>query len=577
MKKITFSALSLSLSMAGLTSARADSMAAWSSPDWGFVRPSTQVIPAVKNESLKNSLVFDQPFDTHAVLPLPQSTPVANEKIFVSPVNPFTVAKSPQLKKAPQPEKPAEKVSALPIAPVKPVAVSAPIEQPLQSLDSKVSAQLGDFLDQKWARASIERGHLKVVDEESLSTQSPRAVQGAEVFWMGLESGIKSISNRKGIAVVPSWISHSARFIVKAKGYLPAVGYAWNGQVTPVVLYRESRVPGVAQSVLLDITRKVNSFPYPNASTVFGKVVSPEGSPLKGAWIDTSLQEPHKLFYSMGSLGLFHPRMESTGVQGDFLISGLGWGYKPILTTLLGETQPSDGREPVESVTDVSKFPSAFVDFSGSGPIATTTIVQGRDAVLQTQILDQISQTYTAGQQVFANLGGEISRPDENGFLELNAPFQRPQVELLEISSSSFLKTLLSITSDPKTVPDEIVLFTERDIYSLLKDVSVELNFQRPIVFGKLRPEDESQFKVEVVDYRGKTLDGAPVYYFEETDDGAQLNPNLKHSDGVSQNFVVGNLMPGEYHLRLKRVTDGKIFATQTLRTRANTISLIQF
>ncbi len=211
----------------------------WSSPDWGFVRPQSQEISRVQTTQLKNSLIFDQPFDPNPVLPaqpaIEKSTPAVVAKTFkqIPRPQPVTV----EFKKTisiPFPELPAKPAAIDKPAPTQ--VAKAEIKTPVNSAQSQVV--LGSIIEKPWTRASIEQAHLRIVDEETLNLNEPRGVSGVEVFWFGTESGIKTVSNSKGIALVPKFVTHSARFIAKAPGYMPAVGYSIGEMVTPVVMHR---------------------------------------------------------------------------------------------------------------------------------------------------------------------------------------------------------------------------------------------------------------------------------------------------------------------------------------------------
>ncbi len=607
----------------------------WSSPDWGFVRNEKsekgqisphQVIDALPTQKkvtdlaptkhkLANSLFFDQPFDKNKVFPLPEKSEttqqLTNEKIgseespldllatlkFAPKENPYKLKKLDPIKTnapkvsppVPVPQKPIQAVvanSSIKIAEKlnPPQVPTLPTATPLTKIDSP---RLGKLLTKNWARSALERGHIKVVDEETLTLGEPRAIEGIEISWMGNENHMELKPNEKwtndnGIALVPTAMSHSARFIAKAKGYIPAVGYAWSKNVTPVVMYRESKIPSVAQGILKKVTDKLQTFPYPNSTIVFGKVIDSSGAPIEGVWMDTNLSENHEIFYSTGSFGIFHPQQKTTGVLGEFLVSGMQMGYKPLTPTKVGNLFANNGLEPVESSQNSVNLPSHFIDFSGVGPIASVTLVDGQNIQLETTIVDHTSNSYPEGLGILANLGGEKTVPDTGGNVVFSKVPNRPNVEFVQVNSLSkdyYLKnTLLNITTNPLTMPDAVTLFSTRNLYSAFQDISYEVNFERPVIIGRLRPEHFTEaVAIEVVDYRGKTLQGVPTFYAEKVDEEMIINRELKQTSPDTQTFILGNLVPGEYHIQARRVRDRKILATQITRTLSDSISLVQF
>ena len=137
---------------------------------------------------------------------------------------------------------------------------------------------------------------------------------------------------------------------------------------------------------------------------------------------------------------------------------------------------------------------------------------------------------------------------------------------------------MLNLTQNSKTTPDIVPLFSTRNIYSAFQDINLEVNFERPLVIGGLRTEYYKEpLIVEVLDFRGKVLKEVPTFYLYNVDDKDFLDRDLKHTSPDSQKFILGNLIPGEYHLQVRRWADKKVIATQVFRTNTDSISVIQY
>lgn len=479
---------------------------AWTMPKWGFVRqgvPQTSVAPTPK--SLSRSLVFDR----------------------VTPT-------------------PTVHLPSVPLVPAKKPVAAKPT--PREDVPRGTPRFTHEEVRVPELRGSGAR--VLVLDEEGLSIGEPKPLAGAEVHWISANSGLHRTTGTDGIADGPYAHTISTRFIVTLPGYLPAVGYATAGYTTPVVLYHESRLGPVLKTLGI--------VPDSQRTWVIGKLLDDKMIPQSDFVLDSSVEEPFRTYYSLGSFGLFHAAANATGFQGDFVISGLREGLQYLM--------PSSNKE---------EWPAWIVDFNSLPPVVSVTLSPADGVSAQTQIMDAMAlEPIESG--VHVTIGGTrgLFIPDDDGYVVFESIRKRGSSDLIEVKGEGYLKTWLSVIPGDKFFPPNVSLFRDRDLYTLFNSVS-DAEFGQGVAMGNLSSERFAKsVVVSVYGADGRRNATAKVHYFG-TDN--RIQPNLTHTVAGTQNFAITGLPVGESHLVVTDAHTGKGLAIQAVRAERGTISQIQF
>lgn len=396
-----------------------------------------------------------------------------------------------------------------------------------------------------------------VLDEEAFARQEYFTVSNATVSWLHPDSSLKSKPNTKGIAKVPYPKTHSARFVVQAEGYLPAVGYAINGMITPVLLYKEDRLGPILKSLGLA--------PDARSSLLLGRFLNQDLAPVSNMVFDTLGDQRNDTFFSLGGVGLFHSAARKSGSQGDFLFKGL----ERSLQYLLSSKQNEDH--------SVNEWPAQMVDLQGLGPVLTSTLLESDAGKFRTQVVDAFT-LIKPDTGIFANIGGQrgIFEPDEDGYLSLDEVYLRPNVDLVEVNAQGYMKTWMNVTP-AQTPNDEILpLFTKEQVNSMLSPIRETVSREDTVAIGSVRPEDykQAQLQVRVFDSNGKKAQSARIHYFAE--DG-RLSDQLDYLETVDGRFVITGLEDGEYHAVLVDPKSGQGQSIQVFRAAKGVVSSLMF
>lgn len=510
---------------------------AWSVPRWGFSSRKISAAPAnpVSRERiparLTRSLVFDQSFD---IVRGPNAAP--STKISLPEKASTTVVTTT---KSNYPALDALEAWAASI-PSTPASAPAKVPESARPVGRRVHFRQPPDLSAR----------ILVIDEESLAFNTPTAIEGAEVNWVSPVSGLVRKTNANGESASPYPNTVSARFVVTAPGYLPAVGYATAGVTVPVVLTKESRLGPVIKSL--------GVVPDPDRVLLLGKVLRADLKPAAGVRLDTSAEEPFRSYYSIGALGLFHPGAKESGTQGDFLVSGLKSGIQYLMPT-----------------EDAKEWPAWILDMTGLPQIVTTTITESSPSSAHTQVVDAFAMERPGGA-VHVTVGGQrgLFLPDEEGFLNIDELHPRGSAELVEIRSEGYAKTWISAVPNPKLFPVAASVFTDKQLREVFQR-EPDADLAQGVVFGNLRAERFTKpVTVSVYNAAGRRQRDALVVYFDADN---RATSRAKATDPVTQNFAIANLAPGEWHLVLTDPTTGRGVGAQVVRTERETVSQVQF
>lgn len=574
---------------------------AWKSPNWGFKK-----IPIVKSSHpLTKSLLFDQSFDKVSYRPAPKvyvSMPIARPEsgeplelhAKIEKITQEVVSMSPYFVERALPSTQPEIIRSNRLASNSEVFALSAIENALAArkqeklladVPVKVVASAPSPLITKSQETSAKAApashgfevpladkttaRLLVIDEESILNKSPRVIAGAKISWTGFRSGLVTESDAKGMARPPYPNVSSMRFVVEAEGYLPAMGYAVRGVVTPVVLVPEKRLAPILQSL--------NLVPEAGKTLVIGKVLNSKMQPVRGVSLDASVQEGGRVFYSMGSFGVFHPGAKESGAQGDFVISGLRKGLQYIMPTQnLNPTGWGESLAAKNSDENETKEWPAFVgDFSSLPPIVSLVIQQGSRADLKTQIVDSMSMEKPASG-IHLSVGGQrgLFIPDDSGFVRLNEVFLRPSVDLIEVHSPGYLKSWVTPAASKEVFPDPIQMFSREQLKSVFSGVDGDVDLSKGVILAQLRPEKfHRPIVAEIFSYNGRRSRQAQIFYFDEKGLNSQLNATVPLVGGVA----VTNLENGEWHLLLMDAATRIPVSGQVLRVQKNVVTQAQF
>lgn len=553
---------------------------AWQDARWGF----RAAHPMAK------SLIFDQVSDRTSYRPLPFSiadfpaAPVAPKILLergptiasTKPKSAFLPVIEPRIEKlekaleqatrADAPVKqPEPALAAVPAAAPAP----APAAVPQKTAETVVaSAQQAPKKKSKRKPIRFELGdaRLIVVSEDGfLGGEKAQAVEGAVIEWVGPGSGLRSRTDAAGSARVPYPLALSARFLVRAPGYLPATGYAVAGLDQTIVLIREDRLPAIIKS--LGIT------PEPSKRLVFGKVLGKNGKPIAGVTVDANVTKPFRSYYSMGSFGLFHNAANATGPQGDFLVTGIDNGIQYLMPTLnMGKLPSVDDEEP----STMREWPASIIDFSGLPQVVTVTISERANSPVESQVMDAFGMERPESP-IHVTVGGQrgVHIPDDDGDLKIADLSLRGSVDLVEVRSQGYLRTWLNALPRAVTFPTAISLFTWSQMERLFGRDNLSVNFSRGLVMGHLGLEHyRNPVEVSVFDGRGRRNSEAKVYYFDSEN---EIRSSMQATDHNVQSFAAANLGPGEWHLVAKDAKSGEGLSMQVIRVDSETVTQVEF
>ncbi|MEO5666926.1 MAG: hypothetical protein ABIR96_02585 [Bdellovibrionota bacterium] len=448
-------------------------------------------------------------------------------------------------------------------APVKPVAAKPVVvanERPAKDVlkdlqtENKIVIKGNDVPKLKSLESS--RAGVYVIDESAFLESRFETVPGASIQWLNPDSNLSSKPNKKGLAFVPYPNAYSARYIVKAPGYLPAVGYAVKGMISPVLLYREARLGPILKSL--------NQATTPGQAILIGKFLSRSLRPLEKMSFDQFLRDTQTSFYSLGLFGLFHPGATESGPRGDFLINHLNFS----LQYLLAKQDKGSG--------EISEWPAQLVDFKGLSPVLTTTLVEPKAIALSTQVVDAFTlERPETG--IYASIGGQrgLVEPDSDGILDLGEVFERPSVDLIEIRAQGYMKTWLNTPALSEALPDFVPLFTQNQLDEVLQTVDETASSEQSYVIGAVRPENiRKSFEVKVFGADGHQARSAKIFYFGKEN---KLSTSASAVDPKDARFVISGLPEGEWHVILVDAKTGEGRGIQVVRTQRGTISQTQF
>ncbi len=395
------------------------------------------------------------------------------------------------------------------------------------------------------------------IDEESLLNGRPRPVKGAAVHWITEGSGLVVHTLKNGSVKAPYDTTHSARFVITAPGYIPAVGYAINNTSLPVILFPQSRIKPILDSL--------GVAPDPSKTLVIGKILDRKLRPVKDIKIEGTFMSPFKSYYSIGSFGLYHRKAVKTGPQGDFLVSGFSNdGLEYIL--------PSQEFDKVQLLD----WPAAIYDFQKLPQIVSVTLQEGIKTTLETDVIDAMTGEAPA-VQVRATVGGQrkVQVANEKGRLKLEQLELRGNMDLVELHADGYLKTWLNFPAHVSTLPPAINLFSRSHLQKIFSPIVYEIDFGKGFVFGNLNTEQfTTPIQIRIFRPDGVREKNVKILYFDEHN---QLIKNLPYTHPKVQSFAVANLPEGEWHIVAVDMESRRGTAIQVVRVQNEAVSLVQF
>ncbi len=492
-------------------------------------------------EELESVVLSAEPVEEISAEKTPE-TKAVEEKLIAFVAKPKIVAK-PKAVEAPEAQKPVEVAVAQEEAPAK----VDPPKEPVIEVSQKMILPK-DLLS--------KRATVAVVDEEKFSHGELFSVPEATIFWLHPNSSLSSEVDGSGLVKVPYPKAISTRFFVIAKGYLPAVGYAVKGQITPILLYKEKRLPPILKSL--------NIHPDSRESLLLGRFLDRNMKAVSNVEFESLDTQERRGFYSVGSFGLFHEAAKESGPQGDFLFKGLDHALQYLLASRKNDDHT------------INEWPAQILDLKGVGPVLTTTIIKAEAQSLDTQVVDAFT-LIKPDSGIFASIGGQrgLVEPDKNGFLKFNDIYKRPTVDLIEINAQGYLKTWINTPVDRASMPELVQLFTPGQASAVLSLVGESVGRNDTLIAGTLRPEvypNESQ--IWVFDSFGKKVKDAVVSYFG--DDGRLSSKATSMSPGDAR-FMITGLEEGEFHLVLVDSATGSGQSIQVTRVSNGVVTQVQF
>lgn len=592
----------------------------WTDPKWGFSR--TQ-------QSFSKSLVFDQHFDDHSYQPQPslfQANELKVTRIEDAPASAATLQKALEVfspyvrgtrKEPSRPSAPAlaEKIAtaAATRAPaaktetVAPVAASSETKAVAAPVSMKLTAPVKTESSQPTRTTATpayvhtapveESQYAKVhlVSDGSIADGEPKPIAGAKIHWVSKDSKIVSVTDAEGVAHAPYKSTVSLRFFVDAPDYLPAMGYAVGGLVTPVVMVPQWKLDAhILQplGIVLDNQRTL----------VIGKVVDRKLRPVSSVTVEAGLEDPFRTFYSPGFLGRYDKDSTHTGPLGDFFLSGIGSGIQYLMPT----QETKAGR---------LEWPATALDFSGAPEVVTVTLQEGRATTARPELVDVANENDEATdddnaeavENQFAGVTfavqGQSTPPDpvsKSGKLKISKLFLRSGTDLVEIFSPAHKKVWLNGVVNSKNFPATVGLFSDSSLDNVFSEVQEEVDLSQGVILGHLQEDTYRRpARIAIFDSEGRRNKTAKIYYPDATNSirvkrdeegtalrdskGVLIKQNLSTSPSIG-NFAITNLGPGEWTVfvmdapkKSRKQKTPNVTGVMAVRADYNTITQIQF
>lgn len=393
------------------------------------------------------------------------------------------------------------------------------------------------------------------IDNDFYELGDPRPIRNATVYWAGIQSKVTTTTNSIGFASSPYKRPLSSRFVIHAKGYLPAVGYLVAGKITPVIMYR---------AYLLKTLINVLNFEYDSSlSMLLGKILNSDHQSFQNVEVNSSADVNKQSYYSTGSLGLFMASVSKTGNHGDFFIPGIDpWDTNYILPNLVMD----NGRK--------EDLPAMIVDMSNIPKASSVTIENGDTSILETQLLDAYARIPLSNTgQVVVSGQRDLYTTDKEGYVSLSVQNNRGSIDIVEALAPGYLNTWVSSPADSKVFPPQVFLFTKEQIRNIMGEWLDDYNLKKGIVFGSLNKEHyTTSTNIRLINSKGRTVK-ANLKFFDEQN---EIDPLQESTDPNSQNFVISNLDDGEWHIILSN-EESEILSSAVVRTEAGIVSQVYF
>jgi hypothetical protein len=546
--------LGVYLSLTSLLSGKFLCAESWHKPYWTFQNKALS--PSEK------SLVFDQRFDRKSYQPFPilsNDEKVSKKEALISPF--FIRAEVYE-----NLQEPLQKQVSTSTQPVS-ILASKKIETPIFSSTSialpkitkaetkpvEVSSSPKAISIKQLPKANGQQATVLVLDEVTLLNQNPKAIENAEIHWIHPNYALSTTTDLHGLAQAPFARTHSTRFVVYKNGYLPAVGYAHLGQVTPVVLYPETRKEPIFKSLSIKDDKK---------HVIFGKFLDTKLKPISNVFLDLQDVEPAHTFYSVGLFGVFLPFAQQSGPTGDFLAAHL--------SSKLQYLMPTENSK--------SEWPSAILNTLGAPKEFSVSILDSRPYEYVFSISDAVYGTPPSGTPIMTTVGGQkgIYWPDEEGYVKIPNLFKRPFPDVIELeidpakqqselgaSNKQYLTTWLNVSHSNSSLLKDVALFTPKQLQALLSNKNLDLK-NKGIILGKIDRSlaGRKDLKLELIDSFGNKA-RADFNFFDEN--------YVDQNEAVK--FAITSVSSGEWHLILKDSKSNKILSVEVVRTKAGVIS----
>lgn len=496
---------------------------------------------------LLNRYIAQNSSKNENVLPSPSTSKITSAAL-VSPVADSPVLASIVETPSPIPTPPAPAIASVENTPSKDFLVESFETRKPASKPSLIIAQPNSLASQSAA--------LLVLDETGFINGNLQRVPEAVVHWLHPRAGLSSKVDSKGRARIPYPKAYSSRYVVTAPGYLPAVGYAVKGLMSPVLLYKESRLGPILKSL--------DQNPRNQEHFVLGKFLDHSLKAIPQMSFDEFFQDTRKAFYSSGVLGIFTPNAKQSGPQGDFLLAHLPQSLQYLL--------PKQTAQNVEIV----EWPAQMLDLKGLSPVVSTTLLAHKESSLNTRFVDSFSGE-KPNTGIYVSIGGQrgVFEPDINGFVDLNDISLRPNIDLIEVYAQGYLKSWLNSSALSETIPDSIPLFTQHQLQQVLSPLQTQVTLNQSYIVGNLRAESyKNSVRFKVFNSLGQVVNSARINYFGK--DG-QISPNQTQLDLKDPRFVITQVPEGEHHIVALDSVSGQGISIQVVRTQAGTVSNVQF
>jgi hypothetical protein len=401
---------------------------------------------------------------------------------------------------------------------------------------------------------SANKARILVLDAEALNFGQIVPLTDATATWIGVESRLDTKSNNNGVIDAPYPKTRAQRFVVNAKGYIPAVGYAIKGNVSVAPMYKASLVQPLVQ------TLDIKDF---NSHIVIGKALDKNLKPVPKLKIDLSEAES-TVNYSLGSWGIFMPGLDESGPAGDFVVTGLSSSIQYFM--------------PVENHS-AEEWPSTVVDLSGMPQVVSLAIPKAEREFSHTKVLDAFVLEKPEGQ-VNLTIGGQrgVYIPDVEGETLIENLYVRPSIDVLEVRAPSYLKSWINTPANPSLMPSFSPLLSEFQIQQMLEPSRVNWNSSQGIVVGTVKANDyrtNGPLEIQVMGPNGRTMKDALVIYFDENNIASSQLQSTEHN----HRFMIVGLEDGEWSLvAIDGTTSDKpqgIGAT-VVRTSAGVVSFVE-